>query len=159
MPLLDLVVQNDDNFTGLPNEADLLAWAESAVRHGGKLTGGPHELTIRIVDTEESQHLNVTYRGKDRATNVLSFPFEAPAGVPVAILGDLAICAPVVEEEAREQDKPTVAHWAHLVVHGTLHLLGHDHINDDDAHRMETLERDILASFGFPDPYAETATP
>ena len=159
MPLLDLVVQNECEFAGLPSETDFAAWAESAAQCGGQLVGGPHELTIRIVDTDESQHLNATYRGKDKPTNVLSFPFDAPAGVPVAILRDLAICSPVVEEEALAQGKPQIAHWAHLVVHGTLHLLGYDHINDDDALRMETLERDILAGFGFPDPYAETATP
>jgi probable rRNA maturation factor len=158
MALLDVVMQNDGDFPDVPSEAEVTAWAEAAAERSG-LSGDPQELTIRVVDAEESQHLNVTYRGKDKPTNVLSFPFDAPPGLPVAILGDLAICAPVVEEEAVAQGKSMAAHWAHLVVHGTLHLLGHDHTDDDDADRMEALERDILAGFGFPDPYAETALP
>jgi len=113
----------------------------------------PTEMTLRIVDSEESQTLNMTYRGKDRSTNVLSFPFETPEDIPLALLGDLIICAPVVEREAAEQNKPLEAHWAHMTVHGTLHLLGYDHIDEQDAETMEALEVQTLANLGFADPY------
>ena len=111
------------------------------------------EVTVRIVDEAESQQLNRQYRGKDYATNVLSFPFEAPADIPLDLLGDLVICAPVVAKEAAQQGKPLLHHWAHVVVHGTLHLLGFDHIEDDDAEQMEALEVQILAQLGIDDPY------
>jgi probable rRNA maturation factor len=157
-PLLDLVVQNDAEIAGVPEDTSLSRWAEVAALRSGRLSGAPQELTIRIVDEDESRELNATYRGKDSATNVLSFAFDAPAGVPVAILGDLVICGPVVEREASEQGKPVIAHWAHMVVHGTLHLLGYDHVEEDEALIMESLERDILLGLGFQDPYAETST-
>ncbi|MCW8881311.1 MAG: rRNA maturation RNase YbeY [Sedimenticola sp.] len=111
------------------------------------------ELVIRIVDLEESQQLNREYRGMDKPTNVLSFPFEAPEVVESDHIGDLVICAPVVAAEAAEQGKPLEAHWAHLVVHGVLHLLGFDHINDQQAEEMENLEVEILANLGFSNPY------
>lgn len=115
------------------------------------------DINIRIVDTDESQTLNHQYRGKDKPTNVLSFPFDMPEGIPVEemapLLGDLAICAPIVKAEAAEQKKEIRHHWAHMVVHGTLHLLGYDHINDAEAEEMEQLERDVLATFQIPDPY------
>ncbi|MDA9556257.1 rRNA maturation RNase YbeY [Vibrio sp.] len=113
------------------------------------------ELTIRIVDSEESQALNHEYRGKDKPTNVLSFPFEVPPEIELNLIGDLVICQPVVEVEAKEQNKTLTAHWAHMVVHGTLHLLGYDHIDDTDAIEMETLEINILAELGFENPYQE----
>src|SRR5690606_1754937 len=113
----------------------------------------PSEVTIRIVGTEESQALNHQYRGKDKPTNVLSFPFEAPAGITVPLAGDLVICAPVVEQEAREQNKDAVAHWAHMVVHGMLHLQCYDHIEDNEAEVMEALEIRLLAQLGFANPY------
>lgn len=113
------------------------------------------ELTIRIVDIEESHSLNHQYRGFDKPTNVLSFPFDAPPGIELNLLGDLVICAPIVEKEAKEQGKSQIAHWAHLVTHGTLHLLGYDHIEDDEAEVMEALETAILNSLGYPDPYKE----
>ena len=112
---------------------------------------------IRLVDEAESRQLNRDYRGKDRPTNVLSFPFEAPPEVLTPLLGDLVICAPVVVREAREQGKPADAHWAHMLVHGVLHLLGYDHLEPAEADEMEALERDILAGLGFPDPYREEA--
>ncbi|MGL5337628.1 MAG: rRNA maturation RNase YbeY, partial [Aeromonas veronii] len=93
------------------------------------------------------------YRGKDKPTNVLSFPFEAPPGLELPLLGDLVICRQVVEREAEEQGKPLMAHWAHMVVHGSLHLLGYDHIEDEEAEEMEALERDIMQELGFADPY------
>lgn len=111
------------------------------------------ELTIRIVDEEESQQLNRDYRGKDKPTNVLSFPFEAPPGMEMDLLGDMIICRQVVEKEAIEQSKPLIAHWAHMVVHGSLHLLGYDHIEDAEAEEMEALETEIMLDMGFDDPY------
>ena len=97
--------------------------------------------------------LNHEYRGKDKPTNVLSFPFEAPPGIELDLLGDLIICRQVVEKEAEEQSKPLLAHWAHMVVHGSLHLLGYDHIEDDEAEEMESLETEIMQTMGFEDPY------
>ena len=110
-------------------------------------------MTIRLVDSEESHQLNLEYRGKDKPTNVLSFPFEAPPSVELDLLGDLVICKQVVESESNQQDKPLVAHWAHMVVHGSLHLLGYDHIEDDEAEEMEALESQIMQQLGFDDPY------
>ncbi len=134
---------------GLPTEADFTRWVATVLRDR-KVEG---EVCIRIVDAEESQALNAEYRGKDKPTNVLSFPFEVPPGVPVTLLGDLVICAEVVAREAEEQQKAALHHWAHMVVHGTLHLLGFDHINDDEAEEMEALERDLLARLDIADPY------
>ena len=134
---------------GLPTEADFTRWVATVLRDR-KVEG---EVCIRIVDAEESQALNAEYRGKDKPTNVLSFPFEVPPGVPVTLLGDLVICAEVVAREAEEQQKAELHHWAHMVVHGTLHLLGFDHINDDEAEEMEALERDLLARLDIADPY------
>lgn len=158
MARLDLVVQNDDNLAGVPGDADFLRWAEAALAGADARLAldEPYELTLRIVSPEESQQLNRDYRGKDYATNVLSFPFEAPPNVELPILGDLAICADVVKKEAEEQKKDVLAHWAHLVIHGTLHLLGYDHIEDDEAEYMEALEIRVLAGFGIADPYGDS---
>ena len=139
--------------SGVPDEAQLRAWAELAWQGED-----PSEVTIRIVGAEESQALNFQYRGKDKPTNVLSFPFEAPPGITMPLAGDLVICAPVVEIEAREQHKALVAHWAHMVVHGMLHLQGYDHIEDDDAEVMEALEIRLLAQLGFINPYEAEET-
>jgi probable rRNA maturation factor len=133
----------------LPRQDELEAWARIAA----KCDDG--ELVIRLVDTDESAELNQTYRHKQGPTNVLSFPFEAPPGVDTGILGDLVICAPVVETEAQEQGKSLNAHWAHMVIHGMLHLQGYDHIDDSEATVMEAEETALLARLGFPDPYAE----
>lgn len=111
------------------------------------------ELTIRLVDNAEIQQLNLQYRQKDKATNVLSFPFEVPDGIELNLLGDIVICCDVVEEEAKAQSKASNAHWAHMVIHGCLHLLGFDHISEDEADEMESLEIDILAELGFNNPY------
>ncbi len=116
------------------------------------------ELAIRIVGRAEIQQLNRTYRNKDAPTNVLSFPFEAPPGVELALLGDIAIAAPVVWAEAAAQGKAGEAHWAHMVVHGVLHLLGYDHIVAAEAQQMEALEIEILAGLGYPDPYVADNT-
>ncbi len=136
----------------LPSEAQLQSWVNAAL--SGQRDSG--ELCIRIVDEAESQSLNHQYRGKDKSTNVLSFPFELPEGVPeMDLLGDLVVCAAVVEREAGEQGKPLHHHWAHMIVHGCLHLLGYDHINDEEAEIMESLEREILAGLDIEDPYQE----
>ncbi|MEJ2140858.1 MAG: rRNA maturation RNase YbeY [Gammaproteobacteria bacterium] len=111
------------------------------------------ELTVRIVDESESAALNEEYRQKSNSTNVLSFPFECPEEVELNLLGDLVICAPVVEREAKQQHKNSRAHWAHMLVHGVLHLLGYDHIEEADAEKMEVREVKILESMGFPNPY------
>ena len=138
-----------ENIEGLPTEEQIVQWATAAVQPEGDEV----EMTVRIVDEAESHELNLTYRGKDRPTNVLSFPFECPDEVVLPLLGDLVICRQVVEREAVEQEKPLMAHWAHMVVHGSLHLLGYDHIEDDEAEEMESLETQIMQGLGFDDPY------
>ncbi|KAB0459426.1 MULTISPECIES: rRNA maturation RNase YbeY [Vibrio] len=143
---LQLAVENEQ---GLPTEQDIQLWLDKTIPQFQENA----ELTVRIVDTEESHQLNHEYRGKDKPTNVLSFPFEAPPGIELDLLGDLIICRQVVEKEAEEQNKPLLAHWAHMVVHGSLHLLGYDHIEDDEAEEMESLETEIMQTMGFEDPY------
>ncbi|MGC7590524.1 rRNA maturation RNase YbeY [Bisgaard Taxon 46] len=143
---LQIATENTEN---LPTEAQIQEWANRAVQP--ELSDV--EMTVRIVDEAESHDLNFTYRGKDKPTNVLSFPFECPDEVELGLLGDLVICRQVVEKEAEEQGKPLIAHWAHMVVHGSLHLLGYDHIEDDEAEEMESLETEIMQSLGFDDPY------
>lgn len=136
--------------SGIPSEAQFQQWLDAAVTP----FQDDAEVTIRIVDEAESQQLNFDYREKDKPTNVLSFPFQQPPGIEeLPLLGDLVICAQVVEREASEQNKPLAAHWAHMVVHGCLHLLGFDHITEDEAQEMEAEEIQILADLGFPNPY------
>lgn len=137
---------------GVPTTASFQRWVHAALQ--GARHRASAELSIRIVGTREGHALNLRYRHKDYATNVLSFPVELPAGVKSPLLGDLVICAPVVAREAREQRKVPRQHYAHLTVHGTLHLLGYDHIKDDEAAAMEALETRILAGLGIADPYA-----
>ncbi|HHF6184738.1 TPA: rRNA maturation RNase YbeY [Haemophilus influenzae] len=146
--LVDLQIATE-NIEGLPTEEQIVQWATGAVQPEGNEV----EMTVRIVDEAESHELNLTYRGKDRPTNVLSFPFECPDEVELPLLGDLVICRQVVEREAAEQEKLLMAHWAHMVVHGCLHLLGYDHIEDDEAEEMESLETQIMQGLGFDDPY------
>ena len=138
--------------SGLPAPASFRRWVEAALR--GAKRRKPAELAIRLVDAAEGRALNRDYRGKDYATNVLSFPAELPHGAMLPLLGDLAICAPVVLREATEQGKLARDHWAHLTIHGVLHLLGYDHIEDAEAEAMEALETRILAGLGITDPYA-----
>ena len=146
---LNLSVQYACNAAGVPLRPQIRAWTRAALNVDG-MRGG--QITIRFVDIEEGQALNREYRDKDYATNVLSFPYETE---PV-VLGDLVICAPVVAREAAEQGKTLEAHYAHLIVHGMLHLQGYAHeTGDDDAQRMEDKERAILASLGFDDPYQD----
>jgi len=125
------------------------AWADAAL--AGRRERA--ELCVRVVDVAEGEALNARYRGKAYATNVLSFPAELPPELGLPLLGDLVLCAPVVLREAHEQGKPADAHWAHLTVHGVLHLLGFDHVHPDEAETMEALERAVLARCGYPDPY------
>ena len=113
----------------------------------------PVHLTIRLVDEEESRTLNRTYRGKDKATNVLSFEADLPPEVDIPLLGDIVVCVPVVQREAEQQSKTLEAHWAHMVIHGMLHLQGHDHQQPDQAAQMEALEIEILQSLGHTNPY------
>jgi probable rRNA maturation factor len=137
--------------SGLPGVAKIRHWARSAL-------AGRHrdaEVSIRIVDAAESQALNRRYRGQDKPTNVLAFPAELPPELELPLLGDLVICREVVEAEAAAQAKPPDAHWAHMVVHGTLHLVGYDHESAADAEAMEALETEILAELGWPDPYQQ----
>ncbi len=145
--------------------ADRRPWAPSAARlaQWATLAAGPHgraaELAVRVVGRRESRRLNRTWRGQDHATNVLSFPADSqPAAVRPRPLGDLVICAAVVADEARLQGKTLAAHWAHMVVHGVLHLLGYDHELEPAAQRMERRERRLLATLGFPDPYLADTT-
>ncbi|MDO6619856.1 MULTISPECIES: rRNA maturation RNase YbeY [unclassified Shewanella] len=147
---LDLQIAVTDS-SKLPSRSEFELWVATALGN----TMAQAELTIRIVENTESQQLNNTYRGKDKPTNVLSFPFEAPPGIELPLLGDLIISAEVVELEANQQNKPLVAHWAHMVIHGCLHLLGYDHIIDNEAEEMESLETQLIEGLGFSNPYKE----
>ena len=136
---------------GLPSETDVQRWVSAAV--GDRRANA--EVSLMVVDEDQGQQLNRDYRGRDYPTNVLSFPADLPPELGLPLLGDLVVCAPVVAREAAEQDKALDAHWAHMLVHGTLHLLGYDHEQDDDADIMEALETEILIALGFPAPYAD----
>ncbi|HGO5855001.1 TPA: rRNA maturation RNase YbeY [Mannheimia haemolytica] len=148
---LQIACENTEN---LPSEQQFYTWVQKALAVEAKTDDFPEsEITIRIVDEAESHDLNLTYRGKDRPTNVLSFPFEVPEDIEMPLLGDLVICRQVMEKEAEEQGISAESHWAHLAIHGTLHLLGYDHIEEDEAVEMESLETDIMQSLGYEDPY------
>lgn len=145
---LDLQIATQ--ITTLPKESDFLKWCEVALCQRMENV----ELTIRLVDEDESRHLNKTYRDKDYSTNVLSFSSDAPVEfLDLPLLGDLVICVPIVIREALEQHKDERSHWAHMVIHGCLHLLGFDHVEDAEAQVMEDLERKYMAELGFEDPY------
>lgn len=135
----------------VPTEQQFHLWASTALAEIAE----DCELSIRLVSEAESAELNSTYRGKDTPTNVLSFPFESPVPLTPRLLGDLVLCVAVVEREATEQNKTLEAHWAHLLVHGCLHLLGYDHLEDDEAEQMEALEVQILQQLGIENPYIE----
>ena len=145
---IEVDVQRASGFDLLPTDAQFDTWAKTALREHREAA-----LTIRLVDEDESRQLNAQYRDKDYATNVLSFPADLPAELGLPLLGDVVICAPLVVREASEQSKDPEAHWAHLTIHGILHLLGHDHQEEPQAELMEALEIELLASVGFPDPY------
>ena len=140
---------------GVPSPAKLVQWAEATLAGRSEAAG----MTVRVVDEAEGAALNARYRHRTGATNVLAFAFDAPELPALRILGDVVVCAPVAAREAREQSKRLDAHWAHLVIHGTLHLLGHDHEDPRSAQEMEAVEREILARLGYPDPYAAGARP
>jgi probable rRNA maturation factor len=145
------VVKSDDS---TPAQNTIKHWINEAIKMLGKeIPSTQNEITIRIIDADESAHLNETYRNKSGPTNVLAFEDKPLAGLQPDSIGDLAICADLVKEEAKDQNKPIQAHWAHLIIHGLLHLLGYDHLNDSDAKVMENLEVKILTQLGFANPY------
>jgi probable rRNA maturation factor len=133
-----------------PDPQSIERWIGAAIGDQREST----ELSVRIVDAEEGKALNEQFRGSTGATNVLSFPFENESPQPLPLIGDIVICAPVVAKEAREQNKALNAHWAHMMIHGVLHLLGYDHQNENDANLMESLETKIMQGLGFPPPYS-----
>ena len=143
---LDVEYEVEDGY--LPSPDDLQVWADLALQK--EITA---QLSIRIVNEAESQALNKQYRGKDKPTNVLSFPLDMPEDIGIYMLGDLVICAPVVESEALEQHKAIKEHWAHMVIHGMLHLQGYDHIENNEAEEMEGLEIQLLEQLGYSNPY------
>jgi len=151
MPI-SIDIQRADTSEEIPSDASINRWVKSALGNNDD----PVELSIRVVAEQESAELNLRYRGKSGATNVLSFPFSAVTPEPLPILGDLVVCAPIVTLEAQQQHKALEAHWAHMIIHGVLHLLGHDHENDHDAQTMEILETEILLGLNYPAPYTET---
>jgi len=148
-------LQNDGGLEA-PDPASMSRWAGAALAAGGGRADAV--LTIRIVPRDEMAALNQRYRHKTGPTNVLSFPADLPDWIDEPELGDIVICAPVVADEAQAQGKQAMAHWAHMVVHGVLHLLGHDHHDEHDAAAMERLESELVSGFGFPDPWTDATT-
>jgi probable rRNA maturation factor len=160
---IEVTVQHaldDDGLENLPGDEQIVLWVRSAVQQVDKNIDIAH-VTVRVVSREEIAELNTYYRGKQGPTNVLSFPFEAPPGLPAEEneneLGDIVVCAAVVAQEALGQEKSLESHWAHMIVHGCLHLLGYDHLHDDEALQMESLEKTVLGNLGYADPYLESA--
>jgi probable rRNA maturation factor len=147
--MLQIDLQNEQNFQPVPAERDFQAWVQAALQR----VYAELEQTIRIVDEAESQQLNAQFRGIDKPTNVLSFPAEDSPYLAYTQLGDLVLCAPVVQHEAQQQGKAVDAHWAHMVVHGMLHLQGFDHQQEQEAEQMEALEIEILRTLGHTNPY------
>lgn len=158
--LCTLSLQKAINDKHLPKSADFRTWLHVAMTVAQQQR--PSEVLIRLVDEAESQALNLAYREKDKPTNVLSFPADLPEDVLALLgrepLGDIIICAPVVANEAKEQGKLLAAHWAHMTIHGVLHLLGYDHLDDGEAEEMEALEIQALAILGYDNPYLEDET-
>jgi len=150
-----ITVQIACNTEPHPSAPQLRAWARHVLRSEQALD---KHVTLRIADALEVQHLNATYRSKDKPTNVLSFPMDAPPGVNFPLLGDIILCSEIINQEALAQAKPNQAHWAHMVVHGILHLLGYDHIEDEEANLMESREIFLLNQLGFADPYGDSKT-
>ena len=142
-------IQNVSSTKSLPADKIIENWAKQALDRQHK----DAEITLRIVDEEEGKQLNKNWRNKDYATNVLSFPVGEVIKQAPKLLGDIVICAPVVEREAREQKKELIAHWAHLIIHGILHLQGYDHEVEEEAEKMESLEINILKKIGYANPY------
>lgn len=157
----NVAFEDSSGSAGVPAENQIEQWVNHVLanqRDGSSLPNLP-ELSIQVVDEASISELNESYRQKSGPTNVLSFPFEAPPGLPEEeadkLLGDIIICAQVVSREATEQNKSLQAHWAHMVVHGVLHLLGYDHLDDDEAEAMESLEIQLLNELTFPNPYSD----
>jgi probable rRNA maturation factor len=151
---MNVDVQIASGASDIPSSGDIQRWVENAVSRSIDDPGA--EVSVRVVDEEEMQTLNRDYRDQDKPTNVLSFPAGEVAGLPPgesSMLGDIVVCAGVVAREAEEQGKPLGDHWGHMLVHGVLHLLGHDHMTEREADEMEALERDILGRLGIADPY------
>ncbi len=148
---IDIAVATDGG--GLPSHEQMERWITAALEADASREEA--EVSVCVVDDAESQELNHRYRGKDKPTNVLSFPADLPPELNLPLLGDLVVCAPVVEKEAAAQGKALEAHWAHMLVHGTLHLLGYDHIDPAEAEVMESLETRILTRLHYPAPYAD----
>ena len=146
---LNIDIQRACSLKSIPSDEKFQHWSEATIK--GRTTATA--LNIRIVEEREITALNSQYRGTKKSTNILSFPFDAVTPEPMPILGDIVICAPLVVREAQEQNKSIESHWAHLVVHGILHLLGYDHHRDNDAKIMETLESEILTKMNYPSPY------
>lgn len=147
--VMEITLQDVSDSGDVPGEDDFRQWLLAA------LEGQDVKVTVRLVDEEEMGELNQQYRHKSGPTNVLSFPFEDPPGISSGILGDIVICAPVVRREAKEQEKTVSSHWAHMVVHGVMHLQGYDHKNEQQALAMEAQETRIMTQLGFPAPYNE----
>ena len=152
--MIHIDLQNDQGLTNIPAMDQFKSWVQASLQQDHTNL----EQTIRVVDEAESQALNLDYRGKDKATNVLSFQADSSEYLDYTHLGDLIICAAVVEMEAEQQGKPLNAHWAHMVVHGMLHLQDFDHLNDKQARQMEALEIEILATLGHTNPYSSEFT-
>ncbi len=151
--MITISLQNEKSFT-IPNEQSIGHWVNQAIQQSGhRIVESQAHILIRIIDKTESAELNHHFRHRTGPTNILSFPDQDFDGIPADSLGDLAICAELVEEEAQNQQKTSTAHWAHLIIHGTLHLLGFDHIKTEEATRMEALEIEILQSLNFSNPY------
>ena len=149
---VDLQLACEDQ-QSLPDLIQLEKWVTATIIAASAEIREQAELTVRIVDSYESQQLNHQYRDKNKPTNVLSFPFQNPPGITLPLLGDLIICKEVVETEALEQGKALISHWAHMLIHGSLHLLGYDHIDDDEAEEMESIETKLMIELGYSDPY------
>ena len=153
---LTLDIDNASSCSQIPNEPLVYRWVYAALKGQTIEEKDDVELSIRIVDEQESAEFNQRYRDKQGATNVLSFPADLPDSLQLPLLGDLIICAPVVEMEAQQQKKTLDAHWAHMIIHGSLHLIGFDHIHDQDAEEMEALETSIITGLNFPPPYEQS---
>ncbi|MFI3190575.1 rRNA maturation RNase YbeY [Crenothrix sp. D3] len=148
-----LEIQTIFESAGQPSEAHIQLWVDTALEEVNHDT----EIVVRIVDEQESAELNEQYRHKQGATNILSFPVEIPEGIDLNLLGDLVICAPVLEQEAQQQNKVLAHHWAHIIIHGVLHLLGYDHLDDEQAEDMENKEIALLQKLNIPNPYQQVA--
>ena len=144
-----LDIQSASSSEDVPDDQSIKRWVSAALDS----KTGDTELSVRIVDEDEGKALNETYRGVSGPTNVLSFPFDEKTPEPLPLIGDIVVCAPVVVREAKQQNKALNAHWAHMIIHGVLHLLGYDHQNDSEAAIMEALETEIMQKLGFPPPY------